>query len=553
MGMWGYLPMDTPTRQSGGSRELNVKRPILRWPPHRWALVLVLASLLWRLVRYGLVFPMWGDEAFIAVNFITRSFGELSGPLDHPQIVPVGFLWAQWLVSRLLGTSELALRFLPVLAGMACVLVFWRLAPRMINRRQAMAAVVIFAASYYPVRHSVEVKSYSLDLLIALCLLWQAWSLMQAPRTMWRGVVFTLSGAAAVWASYPAVFIIGGSMFVLGYQLIQERKPAPWLVGWVFSGLLMAGSFFAMWKLVAVGQEVNHAGIHDLRGWASAFPPMDSPVGFVTWFFRSHTGNMLAYPVGGNHGGSTATFILIIFGIIALWRTGCRAALCLLLSPLPLMFLAAVLKKYPYGDSARVEQHIAPAACLLAGAGLVAFLNHGWKRRGVVTGMQIASIAMLCIIAYGIFRDVSQPYKKESDRMALQTVRDMAQRSGEHDQWVVFGSLVDQAHAPNMVPWGGSLARFRYDLLQYGQENKSILWAPLPEDVPTPVTGSVTLLLMYHDNDQETHPFPQEQAKSYLDEVIRRLGAPQVETIALKEDSETVVIYRFGDVATASR
>jgi len=54
-------------------------------------LALVLASLLWRLVRYGVVFPMWGDEAFIAVNFITRSFGELAGPLDHPQIVPVGF------------------------------------------------------------------------------------------------------------------------------------------------------------------------------------------------------------------------------------------------------------------------------------------------------------------------------------------------------------------------------------------------------------------------------------------------------------------------------
>jgi Dolichyl-phosphate-mannose-protein mannosyltransferase len=513
-------------------------------------LVLVLASLLWRVVRYGLVFPMWGDEAFVAVNFITRSFGELAGPLDHPQIVPVGFLWAQWLVSRLLGTSELVLRLLPVLAGVASVLVFWRLAPRMVSRRQAMAAVVIFAASYYPVRHSVEVKSYSLDLLIALCLLWQAWSLLQSPRVAWRWVLFTLSGVVAVWASYPVVFIIGGSMFVLGYRLIKERAPGGWLAGWVVSGVLMAGSFFAMWKLVAVGQAVNHAGIHELRGWASAFPPMDSPVGFVTWFFRAHTGNMLAYPVGGNHGGSTVTFILIIFGIVALWRTGHRAALCLLLSPLPLMFLAAALKKYPYGDSARVEQHIAPAACILAGAGLVAFLNHGWKRRGVVTGMQIASVVMLCIIGYGLFRDISEPYKKESDLMALQTVRDLARRSGDRDRWVVFGSLVDQPHAPNMVPWGGSLARFRYDLLQHGPDNSPILWAPLPEDVPAPGPGSATLLLMYHDNDQETNPFPEAQAKLYLDVVTRRLGEPTIEMVALKEDSEMLAVYRFeGDVA----
>jgi 4-amino-4-deoxy-L-arabinose transferase-like glycosyltransferase len=541
--------MNKTTRQSGIDRGITVKRPVLRWPPHRWALVLVLASLAWRLIRYGLVFPMWGDEAFIAVNFITRSFGELSGPLDHPQIVPVGFLWVQWLASRLLGTSELALRLLPVLAGMVCVLVFWRLAPRMVGRRQAMAAVVIFAASYYPVRHSVEVKSYSLDLLIALCLLWQAWSLMQAPRTPWRWVVFTLCGAAAVWASYPAVFIIGGSMFVLVYQLMQGRKPVPWLAGWVVSGLVMAGSFFAMWQLVAVGQAINHEGIHELRGWASAFPPMDSPVGLVVWFFRSHTGNMLAYPVGGNHGGSTVTFFLIIFGIIAMWRTGHRAALCLLLSPVPLMFLAAALKKYPYGDSARVEQHIAPAACLLAGAGLVALLHHGWKRRGAVTGMQIISVVMLCIITYGVIRDVRQPYKKESDLVSLHTVRGLADRSNAGDQWVVFGSLVDQDQAPNMVPWGGSLARFRYDLLQHGHESRSILWAPMSDDVPVPGPGSVTWLLMYHDNDQETNPFPQEQAKRYLETVKGRLGEPQVETFLLKEDSEEVVIYRFGGVA----
>ncbi len=540
--------MDKSARRNGGGHA-GVTRPILRWPPHRWALVLVVASLLWRLIRYGLVFPMWGDEAFIAVNFITRSFSELSGPLDHPQIVPVGFLWMQWLMSRLLGTSELALRLLPVLAGLACVIVFWRLAPRMVSRRQAMAAVVIFAASYYPVRHSVEVKSYSLDLLIALCLIWQAWSMLRAPRTVVRWFLFTLSGAAFVWISYPAVFIIGGAMFMLAYRLIQEREAgqslAPWLAGWVVSGMVMAGSFVAMWMLVAVGQEVNHEGIHELRGWASAFPPMDSPTGFVGWFFRAHTGNLLAYPIGGNHGGSTATFCLIVFGIIALWRTGRRRVLFLLLSPLPFMFVAAVLKKYPYGDSARVGQHIAPAACLLAGVGMVAFLNHGWKKRGVVSGMQIASVAMLCIIAYGVFRDISEPYKKESDWVSLQLVHGLAERSTEGERWVVFGSLVDQPHAPNMVPWGGSLARFRYDLLQYAPNTNPILFAPLSEDIPEPTPGADTLLIMYHDNDQETNPFPQEQANEYLDAATRRLGEPAVETFALKEDSESVTIYRF--------
>lgn len=538
--------MNQPDRRRRGGK---TGRPILRWPPHRWVMVLIAVSLIWRFVRYGLCFPMWGDEAFIAVNFITRSFGELIGPLDHPQIVPVGFMWMQWLVSRVVGTGELALRLLPIIAGAASVLVFWRMAPKMIGRRQAMAAVAIFAASYYPVRHSVEVKSYSLDLLIALALIWQAWVLCGAPRSVVRGIVFFVFGAAAVWFSYPAVFIIGGAMFVLGYRLYEERVPAGWYAGWVVGGAVMAGSFLAMWKLVAVGQEVHHEGIHELRGWASAFPPMDSITGFISWFFRAHTGNMLAYPIGGNHGGSTATFCLIIFGVIALWRTGQRLVLVLLLSPLPLMFLAAALKKYPYGDSARVEQHIAPAACLLAGAGLVAFLNHGWKKRGVVTGMQIVCVVMVGIIAYGIVRDVLEPYKKVSDRVALQLVRDLAVQTKPGDQWVVFGSLGGTDYAPDFLPWGGSLARFRYDMLQYGPEGLTIDWALPPEDVPAPTGGSTTWLFVYHDNDADNNPFPQALADRYLDAVIKRLGEPTREEYHLKEDVEQVDVYRFGSDA----
>ncbi len=532
--------MSTQARLNTGGTNPS-SRPIWRWPPQRLALVLVIASLLWRVVRYGLAFPIWGDEAFIAVNFITRSFGELAGPLDHPQIVPVGFLWAQWLVSRLLGTSELALRFLPLVFGMAAALVFWRLAPRMLNRRQAMAAVILFAASYYPVRHSIEVKSYSLDLLIALGLLWQAWALWHAPRSYRRWAVFAVSGALAVWLSYPSVFVTGGAMIVLGGRLLKERKAAL-LIGWALTGLALTASFASMWLTVAADQKVNHAGIEQLRGWASAFPPMDSPIGLVAWFFRAHTGNMVAYPIGGNHGGSTVTFCLIIFGIIALWRTGQRAALCLLLSPLPLMFIAAALKKYPYGDSARVEQHIAPAVCMLAGAGLVAMLNHGWKRRGVVTGMQIASIVMVLIVAYGIGRDIHQPYKKESDQIARQTARQFAEQAKPGDRWIVFGSLEETDHAPDFIPWGGSLARFRYDLLQFG--NARVHWAPLPEDVPILINAD-TWLVFYHDNDQVSNPFPEDQAKRYLDALTDRLGEPSSQRFIFKEDNESVTLYHF--------
>ena len=39
-----------------------------------------------RLVRYGCNFPLWGDESFVAVNFIARGYRALLDPLDYGQI-----------------------------------------------------------------------------------------------------------------------------------------------------------------------------------------------------------------------------------------------------------------------------------------------------------------------------------------------------------------------------------------------------------------------------------------------------------------------------------
>jgi len=87
-----------------------------------WTLVLVLGAIAWRTLRYSLVFPMWGDEGMLAVNFHGRDFLDLLGPLDYGQVAPPGFLWLELAASKFFGFSEPALRFVPYLAGVAAVL-----------------------------------------------------------------------------------------------------------------------------------------------------------------------------------------------------------------------------------------------------------------------------------------------------------------------------------------------------------------------------------------------------------------------------------------------
>src|SRR5205807_6291561 len=91
----------------------------------RWVLAFVILGLAARCVRYFLRFPLWEDECFLCANLIDRDFRGLTGPLNYHQAAPVLFLWMQLAVTKLLGFHELALRLIPFLAGLGCIVLFW--------------------------------------------------------------------------------------------------------------------------------------------------------------------------------------------------------------------------------------------------------------------------------------------------------------------------------------------------------------------------------------------------------------------------------------------
>jgi hypothetical protein len=75
-------------------RETAPRNYRLRWPPvAQLTLALLLVGVLWRTLRYALGFPIWGDEAFVAVDFVVRDFGD---PVFHLFIVKAESARAAW-------------------------------------------------------------------------------------------------------------------------------------------------------------------------------------------------------------------------------------------------------------------------------------------------------------------------------------------------------------------------------------------------------------------------------------------------------------------------
>ncbi len=556
---------------------------LARLPIRRLMLAAIVAGVVWRIARYLLNFPLWGDEAFVAVEFIDRAptfhptFAGLFEPTHYRQIVPLGFMWLTLAISRVAGWSEYALRLAPLIAGLAVLPLLWRFLAPLVGRRSALLAVAVLAASYYPARHATEVKPYSTDLLVALMLYFCGWLVYERPRSALRVGGLLVLAAAAPWLSYPSAFV-GGAVGLLLTMRAFGRQPrqsdaalAPVsrgaaLAAWAAYGVVLCGSFGAMY--VSYGGPHARAaateGLNDIEMWRQAFPPLAEFWKLPAWLVSIHTGNLVAYPVGGPRGLSAASAVLIAIGAIR-WYRRRRALLLLMLSPLLFMFAAAALQKYPYGSTVRTSICMAPSFCALLAVGLRAVCEWVAARvgtrslGGADTALRIALLGLLVLPIAGLARDAVSPHKKSADRRCRRVLSELARKTGPHDAWFVYAALdkKDGARAPWIGPWKGDAARFIYYTLRLAP--RAPHWAAAAEDVAAP-NGSAWLLV--YRGEKYASVFPAADFVRYRGEVEARLGPPirvaesvweRVRDREGKEHAlEVFEVLQFGGAAGAS-
>lgn len=364
-----------------------------------------------RLVRYFLCPPIWGDEAFLAVNFIDRGYTDLIGPLDYGQVCPLLFLWIELTVVKLFSFNEFSLRLFPLVCGLGSLFVFRHLARRLLSGLTCLLAVGLFSVSYPGIRYAVETKPYGTDLFVALLLITLAVEWGRRPeRNRW---LWALVAAVpfAVGLSYPAVFIAGGISVCIALILWTTQTRSGWLP-WAGYNMALVGSFVALFAISAGAQSAA-----DLAGmrmcWSEGFPPLAEPIKLIGWTVVAHTSEMLTYPIGGAHGGSTLTAICCGAALFWLWRNRRYRLLVLCLTPFALNFVAAALARYPYGVRIRFMLYLAPIVCTLAGLGAAVLLAWLFQWRVSIRRAAIVSVlGFFALVAVGsMARDVWRPYR----------------------------------------------------------------------------------------------------------------------------------------------
>jgi Dolichyl-phosphate-mannose-protein mannosyltransferase len=425
---------------------------------------LVLLGAVCRLVRYLLAPPLWCDEVFVSLNFVNGDYLHLTGPLQFSQVAPVLFLWAEMAAYQLLGSSEWALRLVPLLAGLAALPLFWHLARTTLPPLAATLATGVLAVARWPMAMSNLAKPYSLDLLLSLALITLAVHWLRQPGRLRYLVLLVLLGPVALFASYPVVFVAGS----VSLLLLREAYRGGWRARALYLAynLAIGAAFLGGYQIgqAQLGADNGAARAYYQECWQEGFMPTTSPAALGRWLLATHTGELMSYPAGDRNGVSTLTLLLFLAG--ALWCAKNRPRLLILcLLPFGLSLAASALRRYPYGAEPRLEQHLAPFICLLVGAGGTALIER--VARTASGRLRWACVACALLAACGVavsFMGTSKPSYWEREALwSWKVANELRTQASGGDQVVVLEppeqvlpTLRWQLlHLGNRVHWSG--------------------------------------------------------------------------------------------------
>ncbi|MFB2838646.1 glycosyltransferase family 39 protein [Floridanema evergladense] len=292
-----------------------------------------------RLAQYISNRSLWGDEAYIALNIVDRSYLELLQPLDYDQAAPPGFLWIEKLAVQLFGNNEYSLRLFPLIAGIVSLLALYQIGKWTVSAIALPISLILFSCLKYPLYYATEVKQYSSDIMVGLLL-----CLLLIPlrdRILKKSKVFLLGflGIVAMWFSHTAIFPLGGvELACLITSSPQKRKaivinrlPAYliWLIG------------FALYYLFIISKSIKNESLQS--AWSPEYP---KSIFDILWLLDS-IGRFFHKPLGFVGVADGIAILAFIIGGITLYRSN-RINLLILISPILATLTATYLHKYPF-------------------------------------------------------------------------------------------------------------------------------------------------------------------------------------------------------------
>ena len=355
-----------------------------------------------RLRQYLAGRSLWGDEASLAINIVTRSYIDLVKPLGYHQAAPIGFLFIEKLFIVLFGNNDYILRLFPLISGILAIYLVYRIASDYFGG-VGIFALTVFALNSWLIFYSSELKQYGSDVTVTLLLVYLSTRCLskdsQARDFIWMGV----AGVLTIWISHVAVFILPGIGLALVLEKYLQKKNIPTV--WLLSlGIAWPISFGADYHVA-----LQHTATDKFfqTYWQKAFlplPPWSNPPWLVNVYYKfvlitlSRTDEASYYMI----------LVLVIFGGLSLIKRRQNIAL-IIIFPFIMTMIASAWQKYPL--TYRFMLFLVPLALLLMaeGIGRIYLLLARWRRDFALFLCGFPIAAMFLFSAQSVVADFRSP------------------------------------------------------------------------------------------------------------------------------------------------
>ena len=213
----------------------------------QWILGLTLLAFALRVYSLGR-WELWFDETASYAIAVKTVPDLLVYTRNAIQEHPPGYYLLLHFWMQLAGSSEFAVRYVSLFAGVAFVPLIARFAGRLFSRRVGIAAAFVATVSPFAVSYAQEARMYTLLGLLALLSLWAFWAMMRGGHRGWWVAWAFLAFAGALTHYLFGLLIIAQNVFVLLQWRTLGRERWRWLG---FQAALAAGA--VVWVVVAPG------------------------------------------------------------------------------------------------------------------------------------------------------------------------------------------------------------------------------------------------------------------------------------------------------------
>jgi hypothetical protein len=383
-------------------------------------LTVLFAGAALRIWQYAADSSLWLDEAALTRNVLERSPRELLSPLSFGQVAPPGFLFAQKAIVSLFGSSELALRAVPLACGLASLPLFTACARAVLNGGAFLFAVLLFALGQPFIYFSSQAKQYASDVTLSLLALWMGLVLSSDRLSNRRIAVLAGLGALIPWFSQPAALVLAGAALGAAIPMLWTRgvaaRRAALPIMLVWAGSVVVAGAFAMRSVSGETREYLN------WFWRIGYMPWP-PVAQVRWLWDTLVAVFDAFGAGAfrTNGGLGYVWpqlfvVATVAGLLHFVRAR-RDVVLILAGPVAVSLIASLLRLYPL--SGRLLVFIVPVLLLLTAAG--AHLLWTWfAARARLAGVA-AAVLFVAIPIHAAVR-TRPPYSIQPLRPVLERV-----------------------------------------------------------------------------------------------------------------------------------